>query len=170
MRKVFVLTVLFVGIAVVNTYGQEGFAAKAGFNNVSMSFDSGDEFFGDVSDSELGFYLGGGYNFYLSEEFDIEPSLLLSFVNDLTSLYVPVMFKYKVADKFNIQAGPQINYLLEDMPDGEFGLDVAFGGGYQIDDNWFVEARYGLQVSRGGDFGDAVDINTLTVGAGYRFN
>ena len=65
--------------------------------------------------------------------------------------------------------GP-INYLLEDLPDGEFGLDLAFGAGYQIDDNWFVEARYGFQISRGGDFGDAVDINTLTIGAGYRFN
>ena len=170
MKKQFVLSVLFISILTMYTYGQEGFAAKAGFNNVSINVDTGDSFFGDASDSELGFYVGGGYNFELSEDFDIEPSLLFSFVDDLTSLYIPVMFKYKVADKFNIQGGPQINYLLEDLPDGEFGLDLAIGGGYQINSNWFVEARYGFQVSRGGDFGDFVDINTLTIGAGYRFN
>ncbi|PWL37560.1 porin family protein [Flagellimonas aquimarina] len=168
MRKSFILIVLFIGI-VSTTYGQEGFAVRAGFNNVSISVDTGG-FFGDVSDSELGFYVGGGYNFEVCETFDIEPSLLFSFVDDLTSLYLPIMGKYRITDQFNVQAGPQINYLLEDLPDGEFGLDIAFGGGYQIDDNWFVEARYGFQISRAGDFGDAVDINTLTVGAGYRFN
>ncbi|WP_420601026.1 outer membrane beta-barrel protein [Flagellimonas sp.] len=169
MKKLFISTVFFASI-IVSTYGQEGFAAKAGFNNVSISVDTGANFFGNVSDSELGFYVGGGYNFEASEMIDIEPSVLFSVVDDLTSLYVPVMVKYKVSDKFNIQAGPQINYLLEDLPDGEFGLDIAFGGGYQIDDNWFVEARYGIQVSRGGNFGDVVDINTLTAGVGYRFN
>lgn len=167
MKKLVIVLVLTIGLT-MSSYAQEGFAAKAGFNNVSINVDSGGFF--DASDSELGFFIGGGYNFVASEQFDIEPSLLLSFVDDLTSLYIPVMAKYKISDKFNIQAGPQINYLLEDLPDGEFGLDLAFGGGYNIDSNWFVEARYGIQISRGGDFGDLVDINTLTVGAGYRFN
>jgi opacity protein-like surface antigen len=167
LKKLFVLTVLVVCVSFFNSYGQEGFAVKAGLNNVSMKVDTG--VFGDISDSELGFYLGGSYNFAVSEEFDIEPSVLISFVDNLNSLYVPIMAKYKI-NNFNIQAGPQINYLLEDLPDGEFGLDIAFGGGYQINDNWFVEARYGFQVSRGGDYGDIVDINTLTFGAGYRFN
>jgi opacity protein-like surface antigen len=167
MKKFVIVLVFTVGLT-MNTYSQEGFAVKAGFNNVSINVDSGGFF--DASDSELGFFVGGGYNFVASEQIDIEPSLLISFVDDLTSLYIPVMAKYKISDKFNVQAGPQINYLLEDLPDGEFGLDLAFGGGYNIDSNWFVEARYGFQISRGGDFGDLVDINTLTVGAGYRFN
>ncbi len=80
------------------------------------------------------------------------------------------MVKYNISDAFNIQAGPQVNYLLEDVEDGALGIDLAVGGGYQFDQNWFVEARYGFQISRGGDFGDLVNINTLTVGAGYRFN
>lgn len=104
--------------------------------------------FFDLSDSELGFYLGGSYNFVASETFDIEPSLLFSFGDELTSLYIPVMAKYKISDSFNVQAGPQINYLLEDIPDGELGIDLALGAGYQIRDNWFVEARYGFQISR----------------------
>ncbi|MGX1930688.1 outer membrane beta-barrel protein [Flagellimonas sp. 2504JD4-2] len=169
MKKLFISALFFAG-AVVTTFAQEGFAVKAGFNNVSLSVDTGDALFGNVSDSELGFYVGGGYNFEASETIDIEPSVLFSLVDDLTSLYIPVMVKYNVSEKFNIQAGPQVNYLLEDLPDGEFGLDIAFGGGFQIDENWFVEARYGIEVSRGGTFGDVVDINTLTFGLGYRFN
>ncbi len=167
MKKLLITAVLVLSIMMF-THAQEGFAAKAGFNLVTINVDTPGFF--DEDDSELGVFFGGGYNFELSEEFDIEPSLLFSIVDELTSLYIPVMAKYKISEKFNIQAGPQINYLLEDLPDGEFGLDLAFGGAYKIDSNWFVEARYGLQISRGGDFGDLVDINTLTFGAGYRFD
>ena len=166
MKKVF-FTLAVVLICGFFVNAQEGFAAKAGLNNVSISVDTGGLI--NASDSELGFYVGGGYNFELGDLFYVEPSALISIVNDWTSLYIPVMFKYEVADSFTVQAGPQIDYILEDIPDGELGVDLALGAGYQIDDNWFVEARYGFQVTRGGDFGDLVDINTLTFGAGYRF-
>ena len=166
MKKLFICFLFSSAISTLS-FAQEGFAVKAGINNVSVKVDAGE--FGSASDSELGFFVGGGYNFEAGEQFDIEPSVLLSIVNDLTSIYIPIMAKYEVADSFNIQAGPQINYLLEDLPDGEFGLDLAVGAGYQFDDNWFVEARYGFEISRGGDFGEVADINTLTVGAGYRF-
>jgi opacity protein-like surface antigen len=167
MKKV-VLGLFFLIGGICMTQAQEGFAVKAGLNNVSVNVDLG--ILGDATDSELGFFVGGGYNFEINDQWDIEPSVLLSIVSDLTSLYIPVMFKYEVAPSFNIQAGPQINYLLEDVPDGALGIDLAVGGGYQINDNWFVEARYGFEVSRGGDYGDSVSINTLTIGAGYRFN
>ncbi|GMN08236.1 hypothetical protein MTsPCn5_36250 [Croceitalea sp. MTPC5] len=167
MKKISIVFA-FVLCVTISTYAQEGFAIKAGLNNVSVDLDLGE--FGSDSDSELGFYIGGGYNFEIDDQWDIEPSLLLSFVDDLNSLYIPVMVKYEVATNFNVQAGPQVNYLLEDTDDGAFGLDLAFGAGYQIDANWFVEGRYGFEVSRGGDFGDAVSFNTLTIGAGYRFN
>lgn len=170
MKKSIVFVLLLVCFALTHTFAQEGFELKGGLNNITINLDTGDGFFGDVSDSELGFYLGGGYNFVASEKLDVEPAVLFSFVDDLTSLYIPVMFKYKIAEKFNLQAGPQINYLLEDLPDGELGLDLAVGGGFQIDANWFIDARYGFQITRGGDFGDVVDINTLTFGVGYRFN
>ena len=166
MKKVFFCLVLSLSFSIIS-FAQEGFAAKAGINNVSVKVDLGE--FGSASASELGFYIGGGYNFDVSDQFDIEPSVLLSFVSDLTSLYIPIMAKYEVADSFNIQAGPQINYLLEDVEEGAFGLDLAIGAGYQFDDNWFVEARYGFEISRGGESGDAANLNTLTAGVGYRF-
>jgi len=80
------------------------------------------------------------------------------------------MAQYKLGESFFVQAGPQINYLLEDVEDGALGIDIAVGAGYNINETWYVEARYGFEVSRGGDFGDFNNINTLSIGAGYRFN
>jgi opacity protein-like surface antigen len=167
MRKC-IFSIILIFVFVLNVNSQEGFAVKAGINNVSIKVDVAG--FGSASDSELGFFVGGGYNFELSDQIDLEPSALLSIVKDLTSLYIPVMVKYEVTEGLNIQAGPQINYLLEDVEDGAFGIDLAVGAGYQFDDNWFIEGRYGFEVSRGGDFGEFANINTLTIGAGYRFN
>lgn len=165
MKKLVVMAIFVFGVA-VSVNAQEGFAVKAGINNVSAKVDLGA--FGSTSNSDLGFYVGGGYNFELDDTWSIEPSALVSFVGSLNALYIPIMAKYEVAESITIQAGPQIN--LQDVPDAVLGLDLAIGGGYQINDNWFVEARYGFEISRGGDFGELVDYNTLTIGAGYRFN
>lgn len=148
----------------MNSYAQEGLAVKAGLNNVSINVDAGG-FFG-ASFSETGFYFGGSYTLPTNGELYIEPSVLISIVDNLTSLYIPVMGKYYVADQFNIQAGPQINYLLEDVDSGAFGLDLGFGAGYDISDEFFVEARYAFEILRDAD---GVNINTFTIGAGYRF-
>ncbi|MDT0608538.1 outer membrane beta-barrel protein [Croceitalea rosinachiae] len=160
MKKLIIATV-FVLSFTFTIYAQEGFSAKAGINNVTFDVD------GFGSTSELGFYLGGSYTFDANGEIQIEPSVLVSIVDDLTALYIPVMAKYPITDKFNVQAGPQINYLLEDVDEGAFGLDLGFGGGFNIDDNWFVEARYAFEILRDLEGGN---INTLTAGVGYRFD
>lgn len=160
MKKVLVVALALIGFSM---NAQEGFFAKAGLSNVTAKVDVFDE---SVSDSEMGFFVGVGYNFEVSDDFDVEPSLLYSLVNDLNSLYIPIMAKYKVADEFTIQAGPQINYLLEDMTQGEFGLDLAFGVGYNFSEQFFADARYGIEVSR--DI-EGFSLNTLQIGVGYRF-
>ncbi|MBT8302382.1 MAG: porin family protein [Maribacter sp.] len=161
MKKVVLAAALaLVGLAV---NAQEGFFGKVGLSNVTAKVD----FLGaSVSDSEMGFFAGVGYNFEVSDEFEVEPSVLFSFVQDLNSLYIPIMAKYKVADAFSIQAGPQINYLLEDVPQGEFGLDLAFGVGYNFTEQFFADARYAFEVSR--DI-EGFSLNTLQIGVGYRF-
>ena len=160
MKKVLVVALVLIGFSM---NAQEGFFAKAGLSNVTAKVDIFDE---SVSESEMGFFVGVGYNFDVSDDFDVEPSLLYSLVNDLNSLYIPIMAKYEVADEFTIQAGPQINYLLEDMTQGEFGLDLAFGVGYNFSEQFFADARYGIEVSR--DI-EGFSLNTLQIGVGYRF-
>ena len=53
-----------------------------------------------------------------------------------SSLSVPVLFKYNVAEKINILAGPSLYYSLESEVEDKtvFGLDL--GGSYDITDNF----------------------------------
>ena len=157
MKKLFLAA--FAVFAFANVNAQEGFSAKAGFNSVTLKASS-------VSVTESGFYVGVGYQFEVSEDIDVEPAVLYSSVSDLNALYIPIMFKYGISDEFSIMAGPQVNYLLEDLPQGEFGLDIAAGLAYNISEEFYAEAKYGFQVSR--DI-DGLDINTLSIGVGYRF-
>lgn len=161
MKKVVLVAALALLGFSVNA--QEGFFGKVGLSNVTAKVDI---LGASVSDSEMGFLAGVGYNFVIDDTFEVEPSLLFSVVSDLNSLYIPIMAKYKVSDEFSIQAGPQVNYLLEDMPQGEFGLDIAFGVGYNFTEQFFADARYGLEVSR--DI-EGFSLNTLQIGVGYRF-
>lgn len=159
MKKL-VLTLVMVAFFSFAVNAQEGPAIKAGINNVTFDID------GFGSTSELGFYIGGSYTFDTNGELQIEPSALVSIVDDLTSLYIPVMVKYPITDQFNIQGGPQINYLLEDVDEGAFGVDIGFGAGFNITESFFVEARYAFEVIRDLEGGN---LNTLTAGVGYRF-
>lgn len=160
MKKLFIAAVLTLAGG-VTVFGQEGFALKAGINNVTLDVD------GFGSTSELGFYVGGSYTFDTNGEIQVEPSALISIVDDLTALYIPVMGKYYVSDNLNVQAGPQINYILEDVDSGAFGLDIGFGAAYEISDQFFVEARYAFEIIRDLDGGN---INTFTAGVGYRLD
>lgn len=166
MKKV-VLVGLFA--LLTTAMAQAQFSLQGGVNNVTVKVDL-DEF-GSASDSELGFFVGAGYEFGLSEKFYLEPAILFSIVSDLTALYVPVILKYGVAEDFKVTAGPQLNILLEDgIPDGKMGVDLGVGGEYTFAEGWFAFARYAFQVSRGGDFGELTDINTFTLGVGKKFN
>ena len=95
-------------------------------------------------------------------------------------LYVPIMAKYYIGDsQFNLQAGPQAAIILDEVGGmNAFGLDLGFGAGFDITENFFLEARYAFEVTNrmGDEFAEAfpesdakVRINTLQVGVGYKF-
>ena len=90
------------------------------------------------------------------------------------------MAQYHIASSgVFLQAGPQATLNLEDDP-GEYtntiGVDASFGVGYEINENFFVEAKYALELTN--RFADRVremdddfklNLNTFTVGVGYKF-
>ena len=151
MKRLFFTIVAL--IALSNLNAQDGFSAKLGINNVSVE-----------GEGETGFYLGAGYQFELTETIDLEPALLFSSVEDLNSVYVPIMFKYGVTDQMSLVGGPQINYV-NDFEDAAFGIDLALGLTYDVSDEFYVEARYGFQIARDTEF----NLNTTSIGLGYRF-
>jgi hypothetical protein len=159
---------ILVGIFALFTavFAHAQWSVMAGLNNVTVKVDVPG--FGSASDSELGIFFGGGYEFEVDDKISLEPSVLLSFVSDLSSLYIPVMAEYEVSENVKVVAGPQLNILLEDVEDGATGVDLGLGGEYTFTGGWFAFARFAFQIARGGDFGDFYNINTLTLGVGKK--
>lgn len=181
MKKI-ILSSLFV-LAVSFTYAQKAeFGIKGGLNSSNFSGDTeGIDF-----KSRIGFNLGAFAAIKLSEKITLQPEILYSTqgakaVNvsaiyddviytgnvkfNLSYLNIPVMIKYYVADKFNLEAGPQIGFLTsaktstqldgssqtvdEDIKDSfesvDFGLN--FGAGYDFTKNVSAGIRYNLGLS-----------------------
>lgn len=157
MKKLLLLTFI---LSLFTIDAQEGPSVKFGLNSAIVSFDG-------ESESETGFYIGIGYEFELSGNINFEPAFTYAMVDDYDALNIPLLFKYGVSDEFSLLGGPQIMYLLDDdADDAAFGLDLAFGLSYDINDDFYLETRYGFQVSR--DSGDS-KLNTFNLGIGYRF-
>ena len=174
MKKIILLAVVMFTFSL--GYAQQ-FGIKTGFNSTSISFTILDE-----SDSEgfNGFYVGLLGDFELSDELHLQPELLYVMIFDdgenSSFINLPIMFKYYIAEGFNVQLGPQINYLLEESIDdfSNLGIDLAIGLGYDINDNFFVDARYSYNLNNRytGEGSDdfSVRYNAIQVGVGYKFN
>lgn len=171
MKKqlLFALAAVF---AVVGATAQE-IGVKAGYILVTAEADV--EGFSASTDGS-GFFFGVTGELPISETFSVQPEALYANAEDTGFLYIPVMAKYYVTPEFSIQAGPQVNWLLDaDDLENEFGLDIAFGLEYKIVENFFIDARYGFEVTNrlsDEDF-DGMDVkgryNALMIGVGYRF-
>lgn len=111
--------------------------------------------------SETGFFVGGFAEIGVNESFAIQPELLYVAITDFSLLNVPVLGKYTFAEKFNVMAGPSINYLL-DAEEDQFKVNVDLGAGYDISEDLDVSARYSM------GFGD-VKVSGIYLGVGYKF-
>ena len=183
------------------------FGVKGGVNFANLS--------GDIEDNstKVGFNVGSFVEIKISDKFSLQPELLFSTqgtkeeysetfngttINydsklNLSYLNIPVMAKFYVADKFSLEAGPQIGFLLsaktktevtdgtnssseeEDFKDNvestDFGLN--FGAGYDFTSNLSAGFRYNLGLSNVAktEAGDDTKIkNTvLSVSLAYKF-
>ncbi|MCV2484193.1 PorT family protein [Flavobacterium sp. SH_e] len=132
--------------------------------------------------SKAGFDFGGFVEIKLSDKFSIQPELLYSTqgskakdqvqqVDDilynadvcfnLSYLNMPVMFKYYVADKFNVEVGPQIGFLTSAKT--KTTLD-GYSGSHEMDvKDIFESIDFGLNLGTGYDFTDHLSV-------GLRYN
>ncbi|WP_282136056.1 porin family protein [Seonamhaeicola maritimus] len=144
MRKI-IFTTLVAFIAFINTNAQETkFGAKVGYNSfIAKATVSGSS----ASSSASGVYAGFFADITALEKFHIQPELQIAigFQDGETGemLVVPIMGKYYVAENFNLQAGPQFDYILEESEGvKKLGFGLAAGAGYGINDNFNIELRY----------------------------
>lgn len=212
--------VLFAAVAVfgfITTQAQEiKFGAKAGLNGSTL--------IGDAEDAKMiiGAHVGAFAEIKINDKFSFQPELLFSmqgakseyseseeFGGDIYSyseeskvklnyLNVPLMAKYYATQKFYVEAGPQIGFLISaksdyeytelingsvDYSESEDGFDVKdnfksvdfgfnFGLGYEFTENIFTGVRYNLGLSDITDitgFDDKVKNGVFQVSFGYKF-
>lgn len=183
MKRIILSMIAVITFGFVNAQ-ETKFGIKAGANLSSWTGDTD----GVNLNPRFGFVIGGFAEIKLSDKFAIQPELNYStqgtkqdnfvFLQNLhfdyyelptadirwnlAYLNIPVMFKYYVADKFSVEAGPQIGILLSaktktkiegytqttemDVKDFfksiDFGLN--FGASYDFTENVSIGARYNL--------------------------
>lgn len=159
------------------------FGLKGGLNIASLTNSDGGK-------SLMSFNFGGFAEIKLNEKFALQPELLYSGqgvkypeVGNFSMNYInlPVMVKYFITDGFNIQAGPQVGFLMSAKLDGkdakelikssDFGMDL--GAGYDVSENISVELRYFMGLSQTQKElmkGEAASKNNvIQLSVGYKF-
>lgn len=198
MKKVLTL-LTFTLIGTLALQGQENlkFGLTAGLLNNNTDIKIG-AFGFDVANidaiNETGFYIGGLLDIQASANFHIQPELTYGKAGDLEFIYLPIMAKYYVVERLNIQAGPQFSFStnlneikrtirdIEEAAESETnigdafrttGIDLGFGMGYDISDRFFAQARYAFELTNryNGPLNSALKIKpeTLMVGIGFKF-
>jgi Outer membrane protein beta-barrel domain len=194
MKKLF-LTIILIVFTIISSSAQTTFGAKAGVNFSNLDEDNMDW------KSKTGFNIGFFAEVEISDLFLFKPEILFSTQGakieesgaelkiNTSVVNVPLMIKYKAAEKFYIEAGPQIGFLTkaekeftydgnsvtEDVKDDAKSIDFSLNFGLSLDvsDNLFVEARYSFGLSNiSDDTNEPTDIkaSNIAINFGFRFN
>ena len=140
------------------------------------------------SESVSGFHIGFFTEFTINEKTKFVPELnyVRAIQNGASSntLYLPLMVRYYAATKLFFQAGPTLDYIIDDeIGLNKFGYGIAFGAGYDVSKRLFITTKYtiGLNNRLDFDFGDfnggfpisfsdfTMKFNYWNLGFGYRF-
>ena len=200
MKRILLLSVLVITTFFsVNAQGVD-FGVTGGLLNSNVEFKTGNSLlnligvnrFGKINNT--GFYVGALVDIAATENLHIQPELTYGSAGDLSFVYLPIMAKYYVADKFHVQAGPQLNFssnlddIKQTIRDVEeiigtngsvddvlktVGVDFGFGAGYDVTEQFGVQARYAFELTDrySGPAGSLLNIkgSTLNVGVYYKF-
>lgn len=140
------------------------------------------------SESVSGFHIGFFTEFTINEKVKIVPELnyIQAIQDGVTSntLFLPIMARYYASESFFFQAGPTLDYIIDDeIGLNKLGYGIAFGAGYDVSKNFFITTKYtiGLNNRLDFDFGDfngglpisftdfTMKFNYWHLGFGYRF-
>ena len=139
------------------------FGAKAGGNLATLT--NNDEY-----ESKFGMHFGAVAEWELSDDFSIQPELLYSaqgYERELEGrtlrakidyFNIPIMLSYELIDDVCLMAGPQIGLNLradlegegqEDqrIPANDVDASAVFGLQVEVDDSFFIQARYAMGLS-----------------------
>lgn len=164
MKKLILLSTMAI-FAISNVINAQNvdFGFKTGLNISNIRGGEG------ARDNLFTFHIGGVAEFKVNEKFSLQPELLYSRQGaesgnsvklKLDYLSIPLMAKYYVTEKFSIEAGPQLSFLVNDKAvfndrsipnlntdasNFDFALNVGFG--YNINANLFAQVRYNYSIT-----------------------
>lgn len=169
--KKFAITVLAAMGCMAGANAQDiDFGVTAGYLNARGSIKADGV---SISASESGFYGGVMAEFSVADKIGIQPELLYATVDGGDGLMLPILLEYAITPIVHFQAGPQLVFSLEEVPDDFTGVefDLAGGIGVDITEDFFAEARYTFQVNNSYTGPEDVKVrgNYLTIGIGYKF-
>lgn len=181
MKKIILIPLLLIMMASTEAFAQIGVRAGANVAN----FDGYD------FDSRIGLHLGAYYQWDFNDLFSVEPGLFFSqkgyksssdnIKENLNYIDIPVLVRYWATRDLNIFAGPQGSVLVNRKYDNNGtvsqtteiirGYDVAavFGVGYEIFEDWNVQASYDLGLTSLNYFDVNVKNRVFKVSVGKRF-
>jgi opacity protein-like surface antigen len=192
MKKLLLTAVAVLGF--VSLQAQEvKYGAKAGLNLSNVT--------GDIEGNSMkvGFQVGGFAEIKITDKFSFQPELMYSaqgtkfeeeffgetieFDMNLGYINVPLMAKYYFTDKFSLEAGPQLGFLLsakakaegesEDIKDDfntlDFGLNI--GAGFDVSENINIGLRYTAGLSNLAKDADGFEVRNSNIALllAYRF-
>lgn len=185
MKKLlFIAIVAILGLSNSMNAQNVDFGLKAGLNLSNLTGGDGDR------NSLTGLHIGGFVEIGLSDKFSLQPELLYSMQGSeaentvkvkVDYLAIPLMAKYYLSEKFSIEVGPQMSFLVNDkaefndssIPDAEldassfdFGLNVGFA--YNISSNLFAQARYNYGITTVVENPD-IKNSVVQISLGYKF-
>lgn len=152
MKKICIV-VLLVLSGLQNLYAQDiSFGASAGLFLGSANLQvAGFDISNISSDLDVldgaGFYAGLLADVELIGQFHLQPEMLYANIGGESVIIIPLMAKYYLAEKINLQAGPQLDFVL-DVPSivkevvNTIGFSMAVGTGYDISEKISVQAKY----------------------------
>jgi hypothetical protein len=162
MKKFLLCTLFFLSASTL--FGQATFGVKAGLNLAKVNIDATIPGFGSASSSSdnlTAFHAGIYMRAPLSSSVSIQPELIYSGQGGTASgsdlkldyLNLPIMLLYHANERFNLQAGPQLGYILStnsgsvsnDFNALDFG--IAFGAGFDFASGANLGFRYVLGLS-----------------------
>jgi opacity protein-like surface antigen len=181
-------------LLLLSTIAMFGMTNSIYAQNVDIGFKTGlniSNFTGGDADrnSLFDFHIGGLAEFKITEKFSLQPELLYtrqgSEVENLVKikvdyLAIPLMAKYYISEKFSVEAGPQVSFLINDkaefndssIPDSDtdassfdFGLNVGFA--YNINTKLFAQVRYNYGVTTIAENPD-IKNSVLQISMGYK--
>lgn len=198
MKKVlFLLVAALMVVATINAQevGSGKFGLKAG---ASVTFVTNSD-----ADARMSYYGGATYEYRLSSLIALSPELIFSAQGgesetsytalgttvvastnlNLAYLHIPLLAKFYLGDKFSVDLGPQVGFLLsaKSKADGvstkitdcnTFDLSIAFGMTYNFMDCFYANARYNLGVTNIADadiLGENYKNGVFQLGVGFKF-